>query len=340
MSRAGLKFPPSLIETSPMPSVDSLHPHDHLIQVARTYFSLGEATSARRVPNLFVVGVAKSGTTTLHSCLAQHPDIFMSKEKEPSFFATINPSLVLAMGHRVFDRVETYLDLFRDAGDQRWLGESSPSYIWEEDAAPRIARFSPDARIIILLREPVSRAYSSYLHLVRDQIEHRPFLQALQEDYASPAKGWGRSFHYVDLGFYCAPIRRFREHFPSDRVCILFFEELQADPPAFLAKLFSFLELDPASASQIRVDRKNPYMVPRNRVVAGLLRGMRDTGVWGPVRGMMPTPVREFLRDRVWFRESEKPAMNPEARRFLSDLYRGQIPELEELLGRKVPWDR
>jgi hypothetical protein len=310
---------------------------DRLLEPVRSAIAPA-GLSSRPIPNLFVVGVAKAGTTTMHSCLSQHPDVFMTEEKEPGFFATIDPRHTLAGGYRAIADTEAYLDLFREARGQRWLGESSPAYFWDEQSPSRIAAFAPDARIIILLREPVSRAYSAYLHLVRDQVERRPFLRAIREDYAHPRKGWDTSFLYVDLGFYCAPIRRFLEAFPRDRVGVFFFEEMVTDPGAFLGAVLSFLDLDPASAQGLRLERKNPHMVPRNRALAGFLRTMRGAGVWGPVRRMVPGWAREFLRDHVWFRVDRKPEMDPEARRFLADLYRGQIPELEAILGRRIPW--
>ena len=140
-------------------------------------------------PNLFLVGATKAGTTTLHQLLSRHAEIYMSTIKEPNFFTGVVGDL-LGLMPVVRDAVE-YQGLFASAVAQRWRGESSTSYLWDQGAADRIRDRCPDARILVLLRDPVDRAYSHFLMEVREGRDRMPFRRALEKDAARSETGWG-----------------------------------------------------------------------------------------------------------------------------------------------------
>jgi hypothetical protein len=275
-------------------------------------------------PNLFVVGAAKAGTTSLWRYLGDHPEIFMSPVKEPDFFAVRRAPTA--------DETEAYLGLFAGAGGEKLRGEASPSYITHKSAPAAIRRASPDARIVISLREPVERTHSSYLSLVNDGVERRRFLEAVRDDLA------GRRVpgcpHYVKPTLYATGVQRYLDAFGS-RVFVMFFEDLVADAPGCLRDLYEFLEVDPSFADDVRAKAYNQFRQPRNAVTTWLLR-VRRLG-----RPVVPTLLRDRA-SRALTKPAEKPRPDAEAVRLLHDVYEPDVTELRNLLARPLPaaWER
>ncbi len=177
-----------------------------------------------RWPNLFLVGAAKAGTTSLYRELARHPAIYMSPMKEPHFFSQIEPAPERKAFFPHVTGEDEYLALFEGATTEELLGEASTSYLWDGQAAERIKRVVPEARILIMLRDPVDRAYSQYWNDVREGIERRSFLDALVEEQRSGPGAWGVSSLHIDCGRYADQVERYLDRFGA-RVQVLFFED-------------------------------------------------------------------------------------------------------------------
>ena len=175
-----------------------------------------------RWPNLFVAGVEKGGTTSLWQHLDAHPEVFMSEVKEPSFF--------IPDRHEAAQTEASYLSLF-EGREEAWLGEASVRYFYDELAPGRIREAAPDGRILIILRDPVDRAYSAYWGTVRSGYERRSFREAVEIelqggpafDAENPRKA------YVGRSYYLEPVERFLGVFGA-RVHVMFLEELRQDP--------------------------------------------------------------------------------------------------------------
>ncbi|MGH7702455.1 MAG: sulfotransferase family protein, partial [Gemmatimonadales bacterium] len=210
-------------------------------------------------PNFFIVGAMRGGTTALYEYLAQHPEVFLPRVKEPHFFSQARDRFSESVHEEA-----SYLALF--AGATRGaVGEASASYLWSVEAPRRIRARIPGARIIILLRDPVERAHSHYLWEVRNGTESRPFYQALTEDHASPAKEWGDAHLYVDLGLYCAQVERYLKLFGADQVLLLLSRHLEGDPAMALRSVCRFLGIDGRPAETFgSAERHNPYGAPRS----------------------------------------------------------------------------
>lgn len=298
----------------------------------------GTAHMNRTLPNFFIVGAAKSGTTSMYRYLEQHPDVYMPSFKEPHWFARVEPSSGLIV-HSVTSEAE-YLRLFEGWKGERAIGEASPSYLWDDAAPGRIQEEVPDAKIIVLLRDPVSRAFSHYLMDVREGMEERPFLRALQEDYASHEKGWGISHLYVELGMYCEQISRYLDCFGRENVLVLFFEEVFADPYCTLRGLgrtLNFLGVDPTVPNSVDLQRRyNPHAVPRGGFSQSMLRA---SGLRSMARRLLPERSKQFLREKVLLRQVEKPDADPQAVEFLRRIYAPETACLESVLGRELPWE-
>ncbi len=284
----------------------------------------------RLFPNLFIVGAAKAGTTSLYAYLKQHPQIYMSPVKEPHFFSRVNPRreqrhIVQAIRER-----EAYLALFEGAEGYPVAGEASPSYLWDKEAPYRIREAVPDARIVILLRDPIDRAYSHYLMDVREGIQALPFYEALVKDYQSREKGWGISHLYVELGLYYEQVKRYIETFEKDRLLILMFEDLRRDPRMVVRKVIDFLDLDAEPLDRLDTNRAfNQYAAPRSLLS---LRIMRSPLIRSLARVAMPRSVRGYIRDNLLLKRGPKPPLDEEARRFLREIYEPDVRELEKLL--------
>ncbi|MDX1501686.1 MAG: sulfotransferase [Thermoanaerobaculia bacterium] len=293
-------------------------------------------TSEPRWPNLFVLGVAKAGTTSLASYLEQHPEIYFSPVKEPHYFSRVRPAPHLAFLYPHVEDRERYLELFRAAGDHRWVGEASTSYFWDGDALGRIRRVSPESRHLVVLRHPVERAYSHYLNMVREGEETRAFGEAVDDELelAGRPQAWGVDSLYLDSGLYARRLEHAFETLGRDRLRVLVFEEMVSTPREHLREIFDDLEIDPAPADSIRLDVLNPYARPRGPVARRLLGSARARGVG---RLLFRPKARQVLR-RLLMKRAPKPAMPAAERRRLEDHYRDDVAACERILGRALPW--
>jgi hypothetical protein len=274
-------------------------------------------------PNLFLVGAAKAGTTSVYDELARHPAIYMSPIKEPHYFSRIQPSAERAAFFPHISDQGEYLALFDRADDARLVGEASTSYLWDREAAGRIQQVVPEARILIMLRDPVERAYSQYWNDVREGLERRSFLEAVVDEQRSGPGAWGVPSLYIDCGRYADQVERYLDRFGA-QVLVSFFEDFVADQPATVAAIHEFLGVgstDEAAGPR----RRNPASLPRN-VLSGRILGsgrMRRLA-----RATVPRPVRARLRG----------AMDPEARSLLNELFRPELERLARVLGTSPPW--
>lgn len=275
-------------------------------------------------PNLFIVGAAKGGTTSLWRYLDQHPDVHMSPVKEPHFFAP-NETLVL----RKVDDERAYLRLFADATTERWRGEASPSYLWDDSAPAAIKRVSADARIVIMLREPVSRAHSAYLHAVRAG-ECRSFLETVRAELAEPGP---IPSLVVGRSLYADSVARYLHTF-GERVHIVYFEEFISDVRREVRRVCEFLELDPSFVEGLEPEVHNPLSAPRNALSRGILGSPRARAVG---RWLTPLAVQPRI-EALMLKRVTKPEMEPAARELLVEVFQPDLERLRSLLDRPPPW--
>lgn len=274
---------------------------------------------APTLPNFFIVGAAKAGTTSLARYLASHPAVYLCPVKEPNHFATDidatrfradyrraalfdvaaylrEPKLEARHTGHVPDRSD-YLQLFREVAGEEAIGEASVSYLYSSTAAAAIRDEIPDARIVISLRDPVERAYSHFRMDVTTGVAARDdFCEAIERDQALSQKGWGVSSLYVELGMYHDQVERYLDMFGRDRVRILLHEDWTSRPFETVGDLLEFLEVDVgkdpapvAGAFNPGVDARFPSV---NRLVA-------QNRLANRLAHALPASLRHGVRRRV-----------------------------------------
>jgi len=211
---------------------------------------------AGRVPDFFIIGTLKTGTTSLHAMLKHHPQIFMPGLKEPQYLAS---DLLPRPGHEKKRRerwypktLEDYLALFADAGPEQLVGEVTPTYLWSRTAAENIAEMQPDARLIAILREPAEFLRSLHISFLRGGNEAvRDLRKALSlEDARRAGKRIPHSSHrpqllqYSTHVRYVEQLRRYGERFSQEQMLILIYDDFRADNDATIRRVLRFLELD------------------------------------------------------------------------------------------------
>lgn len=286
-----------------------------------------------RWPDLLVVGAPKGGTTSLHRYLDQHLSICMAGRKDTHFFADYRGEGYWDDPDELKRRSSRYLELFEGCADDQIRGEVSASYLWFEEAADRIRERCPDARIVVSLRNPIERAFSHWLHTVRDGSEHRGFLEAVEHEL----EGEGPYPHGARVvtkpGLYGRHVGRFLDAFGQDRVLVLIFERWTRRPEEGIRRILEFLGADVAGIEEMDLVPFNVHGEPRNEPARALL----DSDVVRKVaRALLPLRLRVFLGQNVLM-ERSKPEMDPTAVERLAELYDPQIEALERRLDRSLP---
>lgn len=200
------------------------------------------------LPDFFLLGAPKAGTTALHRALAGHPDLFLSPVKEPKFFLCDGPPPTEggpgdAHNYREWIwRRDQYEQLFDGAPAHALRGESTPLYLADDEAHRRIHEAVPDARLIAVLRDPVDRAYSNWAHLWADGLEPiSDFVQACAEEPRRIEAGWATFWRYLGTGLYGRQLRHLQTFFPREHIHLIRYMSLVEEPGATLDGICRFL---------------------------------------------------------------------------------------------------
>jgi hypothetical protein len=243
-----------------------------------------DASSAERpvgrIPDFFIVGHHKSGTTAMYEMLRRHPQIFMPQMKEPEFFGRDHSARQgkpkdttrQSFGASRPSDLAEYTALFDPAGPGRIAGEASPSYLRSLTAAAEIAEAQPAARIIAILREPTSFLRSLHLQMVRNHVQ--PELDFRNAILNEGREGEGkRVLKYSDRVCYVEQLNRYHAVLPSEQVLVLIYDDFRADNDAVMRGVLRFLDVD-ADVPIAPIDA-NPSIAPRSRALDAWVHRMR-----------------------------------------------------------------
>ena len=296
-----------------------------------------------RLPQFVIAGAPKAGTTALHAALATHPGLYLSPVKEPKYYLTDGrppprsrqrgPGDAHSAGEWVWRR-EQYLGLFAAAPEDAVRGESTPFYLYDRAAHARLAADVPDVRVVVVVRDPVDRAWSNWVHLRADGLEpEADFLTAVRLEERRVADGWAPFWHYRGLGGYGGQLRDLYRHVPRERVFLLRYRQLVDSPRETLDRVSDFLGVAPGVAHTVPPENVKPFVADgaRYRALSRAVRAGAALGAYAP-----PQVWRQVSRPLIaalHAGRSPRPAVPVEVRREVLAPLLPDIVLLEELTG-------
>ena len=293
------------------------------------------------LPDFLIIGVPKAGTTALHSALATHPQLFLSPVKEPKFFLcdgeAPRPQAGPGDAHSVQEwiwRSDDYEALFDGAPPSTLRGESTPFYLYDRTAQVRIARAVPHARLIVVVRDPVDRAYSNWTHLWSDGLEPiGDFLTACAAEEDRVAAGWAPIWHYLRLGRYGEQLEDLFDVFPREQVYVLRYRDVVASPQESLDAICRFLGVATGLAHTVPAENVHPFARPslRTSALSAVIRAGAAAGAHAP-----PQLWRAASVPLTWALQrggGPRPPLPVEVRRQLVERFADDVHRLSTLTG-------
>ncbi len=285
-------------------------------------------------PNFFIIGTAKAGTTSAWYYLRQHPELFLAQKKECHYYCSSDMSSQrcdVENKHHAIDTAEKYSDLFAGSEESLARGEASPMYMYYPKTAERIAADVPDAKLIAILRNPADRAFSAYVHMVRDGHENLSFPDALEVEndrVGSHDSGFHPGYHYRSWGYYHQRLAPYFKHFRKDQIRLYRYEDLKNNNAASLRDMCEFLGVDPTFRFNTGV-KMNVSGVPRYKWLQNyIVDGLPRSHFFNLVKRPMPESwwIRSVKFVQHW--NYVKPKLADDTRKVLMDGYREDMQRL------------
>ncbi len=267
-------------------------------------------------PNFLYIGTSKAGSTWLFNALALHPDVYLASNKGLYYF------------DQHFDRGQSwYLDQFEAANGATAAGEISHSYLSSPEAAPRIAELNAGMRLLVCLREPVDRAFSDYLDLVKNGQFDGTFEAALE---AYP--------RLVQRGRYATHLERYLEFFPVDQLHVGLFDELRADAQQYADDVFAFLGVAQLPLPQTALRSRMPAGKARNKAIASAAKSASQTIKKLGLRRLRSRVKRSVVLRSALYRSytDDKPTLDPAVAAELRREFAAEVTRLDSLLDAPV----
>ncbi len=294
------------------------------------------------LPQFVIAGAPKAGTTALHAALATHPGLYLSPVKEPKYYLTDGrpprsgqrgPGDAHSAQEWTWRRAE-YLALFAGAPAGTVRGESTPFYLYDRAAQRRLVADVPDVKVVVVVRDPVDRAYSNWAHLRADGLEpEADFLTAVRAEERRVGAGWAPFWHYRGLGSYGAQLRDLHRLVPAEQVFVLRYRQLVDTPAETLDRVSRFLGVATGVAHTAAPENVKPFVAdtPRYRLLARVTRAGAALGALAP-----PQVWRQASRPLIaalHAGRAPRPALPVEVRREVLGPLLPDIELLEELTG-------
>lgn len=290
------------------------------------------------IPNFLIVGVARCGTTSLFHYLEQHPEIGMSRIKEPKYFSSLDLNLPQkgigddTVYSKVIRNESEYDNLFKHIDKESAIGEGSSDYFYyHEDVIPRIKSKLGNPKIIICLRNPIDRAYSAYSNLTRDSREKLTFQEGLKAESSRITGNWDWMWYYKTGSLYSEALNHFMQSFSN--VKVILFDDLESHPKEVLSEVFSFLEV----SSKVNIDVSTHYShsgKPKSRLIS-VLTGRNNKLIFAfreLIIGFIPRKYLEKIAKIIF----KKDVLDQEIKNELKDFFKNDINSLERLINRDL----
>jgi Sulfotransferase family len=292
------------------------------------------------LPDFFIAGVPKAGTTALHSALARHPELYLSPVKEPKFFLTDGPPPTeggpgdaKTYREHVWRRRD-YEALFAGAPPDALRGESTPFYLFSEAAQDRIQALIPQAKLIVVLRDPVERAHSNWTHMWSAGLDPcEDFVQACEREPARVAAGWADFWRYTELGKYGEQLERLYKRFPPEQVRIFRYRSLVADPTRTLDEVCSFLGVSTGRLTELPRENVTAHPHPTGRYRAVAVARRITAAMSASLPGHLGAGLNDRLEHLLQQDAAPRRPLTWEQRKALIPVFEADIRLLESITG-------
>ena len=298
-----------------------------------------------RLPDFILVGAAKSATSSLHFYLDQHPQIKMASQKESWFFSFYNNPVDYDSPGKLSNMIselDAYLRLFDGAKEDQLLGDACPSYLYTyTDTIKNIRElYSEEAlarlKIIISLREPVSRAFSQYYTFKRKVLEPLDFEEAMRENNVSQRlkNNWNIFYDYPGFGMYSEQVKAFQDAFGKERVLIVLYDDIRKDIISVCRSIFTFIDVDPVFEINDNVKHNSLTGEPKIKwLIAALLS---KNAAKRTLASILPKKLRMVILYIIVKPLIKRKSLDPEAHKKLSAYFEQDILTLEKLIERDL----
>jgi hypothetical protein len=298
------------------------------------------------IPDFLIIGAGKSGTTSLDKYLGQHSQVFMCPRKEPNFFALanrsqqefINDKQELKFYLSSVTKENEYLDLFINAKPGQKIGETSNTYLYHDSAPDMIAKYNSNMKLIALLRNPVSRLYSRYLHLARDnRLPSTNFADSLNKSSI-----WWKRNDLIPEGFYFKHLKKYYESFKENQIKIILTEDLKDKPWETLKTIFEFLGVKPDEKLDLSVEYNQSGIVKNSRfnkyfgsngLLFSFLKTLTPTSFYDYAKNnpQLIKLINDFRNQNLY-----KPPLDSEIQIKLKEVYYNDMEALQKLIKRDL----
>ena len=292
----------------------------------------------QKKPNFIIIGAMKAATTSLYTYLKQHPDVFMTAIKEPMFFNNFqnnNKFKVLGRKTKKITTFEQYYPLFDAVKNEKAIGEASPAYISNEDCPSLIQQYLPNTKIIAVLRQPVARAYSNFLHARRaDREPIADFETAFNKEAERKTENWSPLYHYKDKGYYAEQLERYYTLFQEENIKILLFEDLVNNPIKTTQELFKFLNIDKSFIPETS-KKANVSGTPKG-IFGWIIMKLRYYNLIPNIQfsNYLPGFIIQFIFNSAYKKAS--PLSQELKKKLTHTFYKEDILKLEKLIGKDL----
>ena len=295
------------------------------------------------MPNFLIIGSPKSATTSLYEYLKQHPEIYMSPNKEPHFFAFegkqpdfVGPGDAEAWINKssIVDLTE-YQKQFEGVTTEKAIGEASTMYLYLPEAIERIKYYIPDVKLIAILRHPVDRAYSHFLHLRREGRERlTDFSAALREEEQKIKNHWSPVWHYQTVGLYSQQIQRYYHHFERKNIKIYLYDDWVKNSNEMLKDIFTFLEVK-EYLPDMSVKHNTSSFVLKNKRWNDWLT--KPNPIKNILKQIIPAKIRKPMAAKAYRKNMElPPKLSLKERNKAIAIFREEIIQLQTLINRDL----
>ncbi len=297
----------------------------------------------KTLPNFFIIGAARSGTSSLDRYLSQHPEIYIAPKKETHFFARdLFPPRFTGPGDERLNQSlirdeDQYVQLFASVAGEKAIGESSAFYLCYPQTAERIAQAVPDAKILMILREPVTRTYSAYMFLARDERETLGFDEGLKREEERKLQGFEPMWWYKELSLYYSQVNHYLQVFGTERVKVLLYDELYPNPGQALRDVFAFLGVKEDVAIDTSV-RYNVSGAPKSRSLYTPLNHFifNPSPLEKRIKALVPSHLRRAWASRAIGVLTRPVPLDPHIDAQLKEYFAEDVRKLEDLLHRDL----